>query len=169
MIELVLISILAGLYIIYFFYWIRAFQISAPYYPTSKKAIAEMIHAIDSYKIKHIVELGAGDGRVAIALSKKGYTVTAVEFNPILAALIYLRKIIGRHKNLKVVRKDFLKISYNEFDAAFIYLYPKVMKKLSKKIRSEMKKESVLVSNTFEFHDLKPIHKANKIFVYLNE
>lgn len=169
MIELILISLLASIYIVYFYYWIRAFQISAPYYPTSKKAINNMIESLSDYKVEHIIELGAGDGRVAIALAKKGYKVTAVEFNPILAFIILIKKYIGRHQNLHVIRKDFLKISYKDYDAAFIYLYPKVMKKLSNKIRKEMRKGSVLISNTFEFHDIKAIKHSDKIHVYINE
>lgn len=164
-----ILCVFAVVYALYFFYWFKAFQISAPYYPTSKKAQKTMLDALKNYDVKHVVELGAGDGRVAIALVKSGYEVTAVEFNPILAAFIYLRKVLGRHKNLHVMRKDFLKISYKEYDSAFIYLYPKVMDRLSDKIKNEMPKGAVIVTNTFKFHGRKPDRsEENKVYVYIN-
>ncbi len=169
MIELVVLSIFAIVYALYFFYWFKAFRISAPYYPTSKKALETMLEALNNYDVKHVVELGAGDGRVAIALVRAGYEVTAVEFNPILAFIIQLRKILGRHNKLHVLRKDFLKISYEDYDGAFIYLYPKVMDKLSEKIRKEMPKGAVLISNTFKFNSRTPaLEKENKVYVYVN-
>ena len=170
MIELFALLLITVIYSIYFFYLFKAFRISAPFYPTSKKTTKTMISELKKYPVKHVVELGAGDGRVAFALAKSGYEVTAVEFNPILVLFIYLRRFLGRYKNVHILRKDFLKISYKDFDAAFIYLYPKVMNKLAKKISEEMPKEAILISNTFKFHDKEPVTtSSNKIYVYKND
>ena len=170
MIELIALSIIFVVYAVYFYYWFKAFQISAPYYPTSKKTINTALSELKKFNVKHVAELGAGDGRVAIALAKEGYEVTAIEFNPILVFVIYIRKYLGRYKKLHILRKDFLKINYSKYDAAFIYLYPKVMDKLAKKLSKEMPKKSVFITNTFVFHDKKPEKTSdNKIYVYLNE
>ncbi len=167
MIELFGLLLIALVYGIYFYYWFKAIRISAPFYPTNKKTTATMLKEISKHDVKKVAELGAGDGRVAVALAKEGYEVTAIEFNPILVIFIYMRKFIGGHKNLKVVKKDFLKVDYSEFDAAFIYLYPKVMDRLAKKLYTEMHKGSILISNTFAFHNKKPYKTSeNKIIVY---
>lgn len=169
MIELFVLLVIVVVYFVYFFYWFRAFQISAPFYPTSKKATKTMLQALKTHKAKHVLELGAGDGRVAVALAKEGYEVTAVEFNPILVWVIYIRKFLGGYKKLHVKRADFLKISYKGYDAAFIYLYPKVMDQLSDKISSEMPRDAILVTNTFKFHDREPVSvEDNKVFIYKN-
>jgi len=169
MIELLILFLISLLYFVYFFYWFKAFKISAPFYPTSKKATKTMLDALGDHKVNHVLELGAGDGRVAVALAKAGYEVTAVEFNPILVWIIYIRKFLGRYEKLHVIRSDFLKISYKGYDGAFIYLYPKVMDQLSDKILNEMPKGAILVTNTFQFHGRKPIKSEdNKIFVYKN-
>lgn len=169
MIELFALLTLSIIYIIYFYYWIKAFRISAPYYPTSKKTIRTAIKELKKHDVNHVAELGAGDGRVAFALAREGYEVTAIEFNPILVLIMKVRKLIGRYKKVHIIRKDFLKLNYQNYDAAFIYLYPKVMDKLAKKLTKEMPKNAIFVSNTFMFHDKKPIAVSeNKIYVYLN-
>lgn len=170
MIELIALLIIFTIYVIYFYYWIKAFRISAPYYPTSKKTIRTAIRELKKYKPKHIVELGAGDGRVAFALAREGYEVTAIEFNPILVFVMKVRKLIGNYKKVHIIRNDFLKLSYEKYDGAFIYLYPKVMDKLAEKLKKEMPKNAVFIANTFMFHDKKPVSVSeNKIYVYLNE
>lgn len=169
MIKLVLLILLTTSYIIYFYYWIKAFRISAPYYPTSRKAIVTLLSILKKNKPKHIIEIGAGDGKVAVALARNGYEVTAVEFNPILVLFIYFKKSLYMLKNLHVRRANFLDIDYSEFDSAFIYLYPQVMDQLSKKIKKEMPQNSVIISNTFQFHDRQPISIENcKLYVYSN-
>ena len=170
MIELIALLLLAAVYGIYFFYWFKAFRISAPFYPTSRKTIETTIKELKKYPVKHIAELGAGDGRVATAFAKEGYEVTAIEFNPILVLIIYLRKFLGGYKNLHILKKDFLKVNYSKFDAAFIYLYPKVMDQLASKLSKEMPKKSIFITNTFVFHDRKPIKTVNnKVYIYRND
>lgn len=167
MIQLILISVITIIFIIYFYYWIRAFIISAPYYPSNKKVLSKSLEEFKKNNTKHVVELGAGDGKVAILLAKNGIVVTAVEINPILALLIWLRRVVLRLDNLHVYRGDFLKMDFKKFDGAFIYLYPKVMDKLSKKLYDEMPEGSLILSNTFNFHDRKPEKKFdNKLIVY---
>lgn len=170
MIELLALSVIIIIYVVYFYYWFKAFRISAPYYPTSAKTIKTAIRELKKHKVKHIVELGAGDGRVAFALAREGYEVTAIEFNPILVLIMRVRKWFGRYKKVHIIRQDFLKLNYEEYDGAFIYLYPKVMDQLAKKLTQEMPKNAVFIANTFMFHDKKPVAVSeNKIYVYLNE
>jgi 16S rRNA A1518/A1519 N6-dimethyltransferase RsmA/KsgA/DIM1 with predicted DNA glycosylase/AP lyase activity len=170
MIELIALLVLSVIYIVYFYYWIKAFRISAPYFPTSKKTIKTALKELKNHKVKHIAELGAGDGRVAFALAREGYEVSAIEFNPILVLIMKFRKLIGNYKKVHIIREDFLKLNYEKYDAAFIYLYPKVMDKLAKKLTQEMPKNAVFISNTFMFHDKKPVSTSeNKIYVYINE
>lgn len=169
MIELFVLLFIAIIYIVYFFYWFKAFKISAPYYPTSKKSMQTMLDVLEKYKVQHILELGAGDGRIAVALAKAGYEVTAVEFNPILVFIIYLKKFLGGYKQLHIIRNDFLKISYRGYDGVFLYLYPKVMDQLSHKITKEMPEDAIIITNTFQFKDRKPLKSENnKIYVYQN-
>jgi 16S rRNA A1518/A1519 N6-dimethyltransferase RsmA/KsgA/DIM1 with predicted DNA glycosylase/AP lyase activity len=170
MIELIALLVLSVIYIVYFYYWIKAFRISAPYFPTSKKTIKTALKELKNHKVKHIAELGAGDGRVAFALAREGYEVSAIEFNPILVLIMKFRKLIGNYKKVHIIREDFLKLNYEKYDAAFIYLYPKVMDKLAKKLTQEMPKNAVFISNTFMFHDKKTVSTSeNKIYVYINE
>ena len=61
------------------FYWIYAIIRGAPYYPSSREALKAMLDEVKKHPGAKIVELGAGDGRVAIAIAREGFDVTAID------------------------------------------------------------------------------------------
>lgn len=166
MIELIFWILLSVFVTAYFFYWFYAAYKGAPFYPSSKKAISEIIKLVKTSKAKNIVELGSGDGRIAIALAKEGYNVTAIDINPLLTLWT---KVIAKLKGVEinVVTADILKVDLNEFDLAVTYLFPEIMQKLYPKLKQELKPGATLISNTFKLVDTEPVQKTDsKILMY---
>lgn len=157
-------------FVFYFFaafYWIYSFYKGAPFYPSSKKAISDIISGLNLDKDSHVIELGSGDGRVAIAIAKKCGHVTAVEINPYLTLLNRLKSIFARTTNLTIVNRDMLKMDFSQYNRAVIYLYPGLMERLEKRLFNEMPKGALIVSNTFRFKNRTPIKKIDdRILVY---
>lgn len=155
---------------VFAFYWIYAIFKGAPYYPSSGKAQAQMLEQILQQKNPKVVELGAGDGRVAIKIARKGIPVTAIEINPILTIIIRVLAFITFTKGLKVINADFLRCDLSEYNVAVAYLYPGIMQKLEPKLFSEMKPGSIVISNTFAIKNREPINKIEgkgaKILIY---
>lgn len=143
--------------------------------PTSYKVKKQMFAILPMTFEGNIIECGAGWGTLAIPLAKKFpyNTVEAYELSPLpFLVLASLKKILFL-KNLKVKRKDFFSVSFKEAGLIVCYLYPQAMERLGVKINQELKSQSLVVSNTFAIHSLRPkriIHVddlySTTIFVY---
>lgn len=162
-----LVTAITILFVVYFIYWFWALITSAPYYPSNRKAIKTILEELQNYQIQNIIELGSGDGRIAVALAKAGYKVTAVEMNPLLTVITHIKKLIWRLDELEIKQSDLFKEEFSQYDAVVMYLYPHLMAKLDPVLFSQMKKDSIIISNTFQFKNRKPIKQLdNKIYVY---
>lgn len=168
MIEIIFWVSLFFLVVAYGFYWIWAFHKGAPYYPSSKQAISDIVQELASeQKTLRIAELGSGDGRLAFGLAKTGAEIVAYEVNPLLTILTRVLKFLKRTTNLTIKNADFLQEDLSEFDVVVAYLYPEVMQKLEPKLFSELKDGSRIISNTFKIKTRTPNKVINdKIFVY---
>jgi len=96
-----------------------------------------------------IYDLGCGDGKFLRELEKHG------QFELIGFELHWLPYFIGRIINyfsgskVKIQRKDLFQVNLSEADAVFCYLFPEYMVKLENKFKNELKKNALIVSNTF--------------------
>jgi hypothetical protein len=157
--------ILGGLY----YLWSLFFGV--PYVPSSNRIIADTLAVLQdpAYNAEPnwlAVEPGAGDGRVAFALAKKGFKVDTIEIIPFLSLWIRLRKFLTREKQVRVFNSDMYKFDYSNYRIALIYLYPKYMRLLEDKLFKEMAAGSLILSNTFNFAKHKPEAKIGKLLIY---
>ncbi|BCX14027.1 MAG: hypothetical protein KatS3mg085_559 [Candidatus Dojkabacteria bacterium] len=159
--ELLLLLFLA------YYFWSNIF--SAPFYPSSPKHLEEAIKKfnIDTTQYKNFVDVGSGDGRIVRWASSKGFIAHGIEINPFFSFISKIFRIFSRFKHRqKFINKNFFKVSFENFDIAYLYLYPEVMEKLETKIFSEMKPGSLIISNSFSFKHHKPIFETKKIKIY---
>ncbi len=136
-----------------------------PYFPTNKKDIPLIIKALN-LKLNHtVVDLGAGDGVVIFKAAEETYKrgfgtkFYAVEINPILILILYLKKLFHENrKNIHILFDDFTKMDLKRFDNAMFYLYlsPKYLNIVYKRIKSEVKKPKIVTY----------FYKPNKIVKY---
>jgi len=124
-----------------------------PYFPTNKKDIPIIIKALDLSRNKTVVDLGAGDGIVIFEAASESFEKNlnnkfyAVEINPVLVFIMKLRRLFHKNKkNIYILREDFTKINLKKFKNAVFYLYlsPKYLNIVYKKIRTETKKYKII-------------------------
>ncbi|KKS69471.1 MAG: Ribosomal RNA small subunit methyltransferase A [Candidatus Azambacteria bacterium GW2011_GWA2_42_62] len=77
----------------------------------SKKALAKMIAAAEIKKGDTIVEIGPGLGTLTQELAKSGVKITAIEKDPIMAAI--LNETLKDFKNVKIIKADARQLSIN--------------------------------------------------------
>jgi len=75
----------------------------------SKKALAKMIAAAEIKKGDTIVEIGPGLGTLTQELAKSGVKITAIEKDPIMAAI--LNETLKDFKNVKIIKADARQLS----------------------------------------------------------
>lgn len=87
--------------------------------------------------------------------------------------LLYLfAKNFNRLPNLNFYHADFFKIDLSQFDYIYLFLFSSLMDKLAPKLKNNLKKGALIISNTFAFKNLMPIKilesskKLETLYIY---
>lgn len=116
-----------------------------PYFPSNKKDINKIVLSLQLANDQVVYDLGAGDGVVIFAAATEAHRkklnikFIAIEINPILIAVIWLRLLIHpNRKNIKVMYGDIFSIRYTKYDVPytkttfFAYISPWFLSKVFK-------------------------------------
>jgi SAM-dependent methyltransferase len=136
----------------------------APYLPTLKPQVRAALELADMQAGQTLLELGCGDGKVLLAAARQGLSAVGYELNPLLVITAWLRTRRYR-RQVRVVWGDFWRLDWPPATVIFVFLLPKYMPKLDKKIVQYPHKPVKLVSFAFEVPG-KPV-AAHKSGVYL--
>lgn len=140
----------------------------APYIPTKKERIRKILKLAGLKKGKRFYELGSGDGRVVIAAAKLGAQSIGVEQSWIRVLYSKYQAVKLNLKNAKFYHGDIFKRSYKDADIVYIYLLHKGVKRLEEKLRKELEKGSIIITQTYHFPNWKPYEKAEEFWLYKN-
>jgi len=142
----------------------------APYVPSHRQAIDEVVELAALKPGERAVELGSGDGRLAIALaqSQPKATVLGFEINPILvwAARRRIRRA-GLEARVTVRRANFWKEDLGRYDVVTVFGIPHVMKRLSTQLKRTARPGTRAVSNAFPIPGLKLDARTTRALRYV--
>lgn len=122
---------------------------------TSRARIRAFIEAVPMKAGQVLVDLGCGDGRI-LRQAHKCYQVRAIGYEVNLMAYVKARALSLCFKNIEIRRRDFWSANLSDADVVVCYLYPDVMKKLSAKLKANLKPGAVIVSCNFMLPGFKP-------------
>ena len=147
-----------------YFFW------GAIYVPTTEKRVKQMIGLLDLKIARKAVDLGAGDGRLVIALAKAGVEAHGFEINPFLVSRAQkkIRKA-GLDGKAFMHRKNLWHENLGEFDVVVLYAMKHMMKKLEKKFDSELSVGAIVISNYFTFPNWTPKKSEDNIYLYIKK
>ena len=168
LIEILLFCCL-GLYVLFFaFYFIFPLLGHAPYYPSGKKSIKEMIKLAGLKGNERIIDLGSGDGRLVLEAAKYCKVAKGIEHNPFFVFFSNIKKCFFRRKaNVSFVYGNMYKHDLSQYDVIFCYLLPESMRKLEQKMKKELKPGTKVISNTFHIKVFKEVKSVGKIKMYV--
>lgn len=155
--------LLIGLLIILSFGWVVLR--GAPYLPTLAKQTDIALDLLALQPGQLLIDLGAGDGRVALAAAKRGIKVIGYEINPILWAIAWARSLRYR-RLIRIKLRDFWAMKLTKCDGVFVFGIGHIMSRLEKKLESELKKGTGVVSFTFKLPNRKPEKIAEGLYLY---
>jgi 16S rRNA A1518/A1519 N6-dimethyltransferase RsmA/KsgA/DIM1 with predicted DNA glycosylase/AP lyase activity len=139
--------------------------IGAPFLPTLNSQIQDIFKLLDLRPGDLLIELGSGDGKILRAAAKRGIISVGYEANPLL--VLYSWLLSWRYRKLIIIHwKNFWHVSIASADGVYVFLLNPYMKKLERKIISEIKKPIKVVSFTFAFPGRKPIKEINGLRLY---
>lgn len=137
----------------------------APYLPTLRPQVVMALKLSGLKKGQTLLELGCGDGRVLIAAAQRGYKAVGYELNPLLAAVAWLRTRRYR-RQVQVIWGDFWRQPWPPAQAIFVFLLPKYMVKLDKKVIQYSSKPVNVVSFAFSIPGKQAAQEAHGVFCY---
>ena len=150
----------------------------APYVPLSRKSIHEILLFSNISSSDTLYDLGCGDGRVLISSVSNFNVQKAIGYEvapwPYLNALFFIK--LKQLKNIKLLRKNFLKEDLDKATFIYLYLFPNLVDKIAHKIEKEGKSGIKIVSVSFpidinkhpQFKLIKST-KINNLVVFLYE
>ncbi|MCL4397905.1 methyltransferase domain-containing protein [Patescibacteria group bacterium] len=138
-----------------------------PFVPSLEEKVRIMVELAGPLQGKKTIDLGAGDGRVVIAFAQNGAEATGVEISPERVALAR-RNIANTRLNNKanILAQSFWETDLSEADVITLYGITSIMEKLEKKIESEAKPGTLIISNVFVFPHWLPVLQREGVYVY---
>jgi SAM-dependent methyltransferase len=125
--------------------------------PTSTDLVTQMLRIAKVTPNDIVYDLGAGDGKIAIAAAKDfGAKAFGIEFNPEMAGLAQRNADrAGVGERVKIINGDIFKEDFSSATVLTLYLLPELNLQL-KPIILNMKPGTRIVSNTFHMGDWEP-------------
>jgi hypothetical protein len=93
--------------------------------PTPDELVAKMLSMAKVTPQDIVYDLGAGDGKIAIAAGKKGATAVGIEYNPQMAKLAQCyAEAEGLANRVKIINGDIFKEDFSRATVVTMYLLP---------------------------------------------
>ena len=162
---LTILIVCAGFWLVFLvFFPLGRGAIYVPSSPDKALLLAELSSAARG---ERAADLGSGDGRVVIALARRGAEAHGFEVNPVLV-LLARRNI--RRASLRgrafIHWKSFWRADLSRFDVLTVFQGSFVMRRLEAKVRKELAPGARVVSDFWGFPSLVPDKMAGTVFFY---
>jgi len=167
-INIVLLSIIVFLFLLLSMFW-PPDSPWAPWWRTNRKIARAMCRLAKINKDDIVYDLGSGDGTTLIVVAKEfGARGVGIEIDPlrffISSILLHSNRL---SEKVKIIRKNFYDVDISKASVVFVYLVPRVLKKLKPKFLKELKPGTLVISYRYKMNlPLSSYDKANDIYLY---
>jgi len=135
----------------------------APYVATKMDLINKVLVAAGVKKGKVFYELGSGDGRVVIEAAKLGAKANGIEQSWLRVWLSrYKSRLNGTNKMTHFCHGNIFDRNYYPADIVYIYMLQPAVDKLEEKLKKELNKGAVVITQTYHFKNWKPFKKMGE-------
>lgn len=130
---------------------------NAPYVWSFKRHL-ELMEKLSIKDNWSLLDLWCGDGK-ALRFFDKNFNLRKLVWYDINKYAIFLGKILNKilwHKKIDIKLKDFTKWEIKWYDYIYFYLRPSQLARIEKRVREKKDKNTIIISNSFEFSKHKP-------------
>jgi len=135
-----------------------AVEKDAPYVPTTRSVVREMLRVAGVSEEDVVFDLGSGDGRIPILAAKEfGARGVGIEIDPDLVEKARRKaEMAGVADRVEFRRGDLFKTDLSEATVVTLYLWPEINVKLRPKLLRALEPGDRIVSHDFRMGDWAP-------------
>ena len=132
-------------------------DLDVPYVPTPRRVVEAMLELAEVGPDDYLIDLGSGDGRIAIMAAQRGARALGVDIDPDRVAEAVLgAEVAGVESRARFRRQDLFATPLAEADVITMYLLPEVNMALRPRLLTEARPGTRIVSHNFTLGDWRP-------------
>lgn len=141
----------------------------SPWWKTYKMAGLAAIRLAKINRKDRVYELGSGDAEFLLLVAKEiGAKCVGIEIDPLRHIIAKTRvKIDGLDEYVTLKKKNFYDENLSGATVIYMYLIPRVLKKITPKLKKELKKGTRIISYKYQIEGLKLVKEDKKEKLYL--
>ena len=137
-------------------------RLDVPYVPTPQEVVDRMLDMAKLTKDDFHIDLGSGDGRIAVTAAQRGARSMGIDLNPTrIAEANENAQKAGVTDRVTFVEGNLFEQDISKANVLTMYLLQSVNLKLRPKILSDLRPGSRVVSHAFSMNDWEPDQHVN--------
>ena len=132
-------------------------RLDVPYVPTPREVVAAMLDMAAVGPGDYVIDLGSGDGRIAIMAAQRGARALGVDIDPARVAEASIATQMARVDTRALFRRqDLFLTPLRDASVVTMYLLPDVNMRLRPRLLTELRPGTRIVSHNFNLGDWRP-------------
>lgn len=132
-------------------------DLDVPYVPTPAAVVERMMALGEVGPGTRLIDLGSGDGRIALAAARRGARALGVDLDPVrIAEAQAAARLEGLEGSARFRRQDLFDTPLREADVVTLYLLPDVNLRLRPRLLTELRPGTRVLSHNFDMGEWRP-------------
>jgi SAM-dependent methyltransferase len=150
----------------------REREYDVPFVPTPHLLVQKMLDLAGVGPSDYLIDLGCGDGRIAVAAGRRGARALGVDLDPMrIQEAFAAARIAEVEARVNFRMEDLFRTPIYEASVIALYLLPRINLMLRPRLLTELRPGSRIVSHAFNMGDWRPdgedMLDARRIFLWL--
>lgn len=146
--------------------------LEVPFVPTPHSLVQKMLDLAAVGPGDYLIDLGCGDGRIAVAAAVRGARALGVDLDPLRIAEAHAAaRIAGVEASAGFRRQDLFATAIYEASVVALYLLPEINLALRPRLLTELRPGARVVSHAFRMGEWRPdgeeVHDGRHIFLWI--
>lgn len=146
-------------------------ELDVPFVPTPHALVERMLDLAGVTAQDYLIDLGCGDGRIAVAAGRRGARALGVDIEALrIQEAAAAARLAGVENHVRFRRQDLFATPIHEASVVAIYLLPGINLRLRPKLLTELPAGARVVSHAFDMGDWAPdaeeTHDRRRIFLW---
>jgi len=125
-------------------------EYDVPYVPTPPELVEKMLDLAQVTASDYLIDLGCGDGRIALAAARRGARALGVDIDPVrIQEAVNAARFAQLENRVTFRRQDLFRTPLFEANIITLYLLPRINLELRPRLLTELRPGSRVVSHAF--------------------